>query len=115
MMIHRFGTALCLCLTLMAVGCTTERDIPSQVLGGGTEVRTLASMLPFISKSLTPLLAEQTFGPPNARSATGPTNYVYIVEDEKKVNLTFPGPTDFISFASLQDRNGVTTPITIRD
>jgi hypothetical protein len=114
-MIHRLRIALCLCLALAAVGCTTERDIPSQVLGGGTEVRTLASMLPFIKKSLTPLLAEQTFGLPNARSGTGPINYVYSVEDEKKVNLTFPGPTDFISFASLQDRNGVTTPITIRD
>ena len=114
-MIHRLRIALCLCLTLAAAGCTTAQDIPSQVLGGGTEIRTLASMLPLIKKSLTPLLTEQTFGPPNARSGTGPINYVYNVEDEKKVNLTFPGPTALISFASLQDRNGVTTPITIAD
>ena len=114
-MIHRLRIALCLCLTLAAAGCTTERGIPSQVGGGEVEVRTLASMLPFITKSLTPQLAEQTFGLPNARSGTGPINYVYVVEDEKKVNLTFPGSTDFISFASLQERNGVTTPITIRD
>jgi hypothetical protein len=39
--------------------------------------------------------------------------YVYFVEDGKKVNLAFSGPTDVISFASLQDKNGVTTPITI--
>ena len=114
-MIHRLRIALCLCLTLAAAGCTTERDVPSQVLGGGTEIRTLASMLPFIKKSLTPLLAEQTFGPPDVRSGTGPINFVYGVEDQKRVNLTFPGPTDFISFASLQDRNGVSTPITIAD
>ena len=114
-MIHRLRIALCLCLTLAAGGCTTERDVPSQGLGGGTEVRTLASMLPVIKKSLTPLLAEQTFGPPDARSGTGPINYVYGVEDQKRVNLTFPGPTDFISFASLQDRNGVATPSTIAD
>ena len=114
-MIRRLSIALGLCLSLAAAGCTTEQDIPSQVLGGGSEVRTVASMLPLIKKSLTPLLAEQTFGPPNARSGTGPINYVYNVEDEKKVNLTFPGPTDFISFASLQDRNGVTTPIAILD
>ena len=72
-------------------------------------------MLPLIRKSLTPLLTEQTFGAPDARTGTGPINFVYNVEDQKKVNLTFPGPTDTISFASVQDRNGVSTPITIAD
>jgi hypothetical protein len=72
-------------------------------------------MLPLIKKSLTPLLTEQTFGVPDARSGTGPISYVYNVEDQKKVNLIFPGPTATISFASLQDRNGVSTPITIGD
>ena len=114
-MIHLLRTALCLCLALAAVGCTTERDIPSQVLGGGTEVRTLASMLPFIRKSLTPVLAEQTFGPPDAKTGAGPVNYVYAIEDQKKVNLTFPSETATITFASVQDRNGVSTPITIAD
>ncbi|MFL5617264.1 MAG: hypothetical protein ACJ79A_02585 [Gemmatimonadaceae bacterium] len=112
-MIHRLSIAFGLCLALAATGCTTNRDIPSQPPGGETAVRTLASMLPAITKSLTPLLAEQTFGPADAKSGSGPINYVYNVEDQKKVNLTFPGPTATISFASLQDRNGVTTPITI--
>ena len=52
---------------------------------------------------------------PDGRTGTGPINYVYNVEDQKKVNLTFPSSTATISFASLQDRNGVSTPITIAD
>jgi hypothetical protein len=112
-MIRRPTIAIGLCLSLVAAGCATERDIPSQPAGGETATRTLASMLPSITTSLTPLLAEQIFGLPDLRSGSGPINYVYFVEDQKKVNLTFPGPTATISFASLQDRNGVSTPITI--
>ena len=112
---RRLRLAFCLCLTLAAAGCSTDPDIPSQAGGGETATRTLASMLPFIRKSLTPLLTEQTFGPPDTRSGTGPINYVYAIEDQKKVNLTFPSTTGTITFASVQDRNGVTTPITILD
>ena len=72
-------------------------------------------MLPSIRKSLTPLLTEQTFGAPDAKIGSGPINYVYNVEDQKKVNLTFPSSTGTITFASVQDRNGVSTPITIAD
>ena len=112
---RRLGIALSLCLLLAAARCTTEPDIPSQPTSGESATRTLASMLPFIKKSLTPVLAEQTFGLPDARSGTGPVNFVYAIEDQKKVNLTFPSPTGTISFASVQDRNGVSTPITIVD
>ena len=112
---HRRLSLACFCLLLATAGCTTGPDVPSQAGGGETATRTLASMLPFIKKSLTPLLAEQTFGAPDDRTGTGPINYVYNVEDQKKVNLTFPSSTATISFASLQDRNGVSTPITIAD
>jgi len=114
-MIRRLSIAFGLCLTLSASGCTTEQDIPSQALGGETATRTLSSMLPLIRKSLTPQLAEQNFGPPDGRTGTGPINYVYLIEDQKRVNLTFPSATATISFASVQDRNGVSTPITIAD
>jgi hypothetical protein len=112
---RRLTIAFCLCASLAAAGCTTSPDVPSQAGGGETATRTLASMLPFIKKSLTPVLAEQTFGPPDAKSGTGPINYVYAIEDQKKVNLTFPNATATITFASVQDRNGVSTPITILD
>ena len=107
--------AFCLFLSIASAGCTTAPDVPSQAGTGGTATRTLASMLPLIRKSLTPLLTEQTFEPPDARSGTGPINYTYNVEDQKKVNLTFPSSTATISFASIQDRNGVSTPIAIAD
>ena len=113
-MLRRLSLA-CFCLLLATAGCTSGPDVPSQAGGGETATRTLASMLPFIKKSLTALLAEQTFGAPDGRTGTGPINYVYNVEDQKRVNLTFPSSTATISFASLQDRNGVSTPITIAD
>jgi hypothetical protein len=112
---RRLSMAYCLCLSIAAAGCTTAPDVPSQAGGGQTATRTLASMLPLITKSLTPLLTEQTFGPPNAKSGTGPISYVYNVEDQKKVSLIFPSSTATISFASVEDRNGVSTPITIVD
>ena len=112
---HRRLSLACLCLLLATAGCTTDPDVPSQAGGGETATRTLASMLPLIRKSLTPVLAEQNFGPPDGKTGTGPINYVYAIEDQKKVNLTFPSATETISFASVQDRNGVSTPITIVD
>ena len=112
---RRLGIAFCLALSLAATRCTTEPDVPTQAGGGEVATRTLASMLPFIKKSLTPVLAEQTFGPPDAKTGAGPVNYVYAIEDQKKVNLTFPSATGAITFASVQDRNGVSTPITIAD
>ena len=112
---RRLSIAFSLCLLLAPAACTTEADVPSQAGGGETATRTLASMLPLIKKSLTPVLAEQTFGPPDGKSGTGPVNYVYAIEDQKKVNLTFPSLTETITFASVQDRNGVSTPITIAD
>jgi hypothetical protein len=112
---RRLCIASSLCLLLAVGGCTTVPDIPSQAGGGEVATRTLQSMLPFIKKSLTPVIAEQTFGLPDARSGTAPVNFVYAIEDQKKVNLTFPSLTETITFASVQDRNGVSTPITIPD
>lgn len=82
---------------------------------GGPETRTLASMLPFITKTLTAPQAELTFGRPDNAASSGSILFIYNVENGQKVNLGFPNPTDPISFASLQDKNGGTTPIQIKD
>jgi hypothetical protein len=72
-------------------------------------------MRPELKKSLTPTLAEQTFGPPDQRAGSGLIIYIYNVEDGRKVNLAFPGPSALISFASVQEKNGGTTDIPLLD
>jgi hypothetical protein len=115
-MIRRLTYALGLSLALAAAGCKgTERVIGTPSGGGGSESRTLESMLPGITKSLTPQLAEERFGFPNSGSNTTPLVLVYNVEDGKKVNLGFPSRTSLISYALWQDRNGVQTSIPLRD
>jgi hypothetical protein len=82
---------------------------------GGQEGRTLAGMLPYLTKSLTAPAAELTFGRPDAASGNAGVLFIYNVENGQKVNLSFPNPTEPISWASLQDKNGGTTPITLKD
>jgi hypothetical protein len=93
-------------LSLVVASCNGSQGVtgnPSNV----TEFRTLASMLPYITKSLTPALTEERFGLPNQAQGSGVIIFVYNVEDGKKVSLGFPGYAP-ISFAKLQDRNGTT-------
>jgi hypothetical protein len=113
-MIRRFGIAFCLSLALLAPACKGTENVAGTPLGG-QEGRTLASMMPYLTKSLTAPQAELTFGRPDAASGSGLVLFIYNVEDGKKVNLGFPSPTDPISFASVQDKNGGTTPITLKD
>ena len=113
-MIRRLGTALVLSLVLLAPACKGTENVTGTPMGG-QEGRTLAGMLPYLTKSLTAPQAELTFGRPDAASGSGLILFIYNVEDGKKVNLVFPSPTEPISFASLQDKNGGTTPITLKD
>jgi hypothetical protein len=116
MMIRRLTYALGLSLALAAAGCKGTENVTGRPAGGGgTESRTLESMLPGITKSLTPTLAEERFGLPNSGSNSTPLILVYFVEDGKKVNLGFPSRTEVISYASWQDKNGVVTGIPLRD
>jgi hypothetical protein len=105
--------ALALALSAGAVGCKSENlaGNPSSTLG----TRTYANMLPYITKSLTPALAEEQFGFPDAKQVSGTIVYVYNVEDQKKVSLGFPGPGQTISFATLTLPGGTQTPIPIAE
>ena len=113
-MIRRLSFALVLSLALAAAGCQGTENVmgtPSGVVEG----RTLASMLPEIKKSLTPALAEEKFGLAQTAVGSGLIIFVYNVEEGKKVNLAFPGPTALISYASWTDKSGVTTDIPLKD
>ena len=112
-MIRRLSFALGLSLLLGAAGCRGADPVVGNPITGQPE-RTLASMLPNITKSLTAPGAELVFGKPDAAASSGSILFIYNVEDGKKVNLGFPNPTDPITFANLQDKNGGTTPIEIR-
>jgi hypothetical protein len=116
-MIRRITFAFGLSLALLASGCKGgDRVVGAPTAGGGSsEARTLAGMKPDLKKSLTPILAEQTFGPPDQKAGSGLIIYIYNVEDGRKVNLAFPGPTALISFASVQEKNGGTTDIPLLD
>lgn len=114
-MIRKIGIALILALGLVAPACKGTENNVTGTPSGGEEARTLASMLPYLTKSLTVPAAELTFGRPDAVSGSGLILLIYNVEDGQKVNLAFPGPTEPISFASLQGKNGGTTPIVLKD
>jgi len=96
------------------VACNgTERVIgtPSSVVEGNS----VASMAPKITKSLTVSGAEAAFGIPNLRTTTPPIVLTYLVEDGKKVSLTFPDMVGVITSALLTDRNSVVTNLPILD
>ena len=116
-MTRRLTFALVLSLALLAPGCKGGDGVAGAPAAGGgaSESRTLAEMRPELKKSLTPILAEQTFGPPDQRAGSGLIIYIYNIEEGRKVNLAFPGPTALISFASVQEKNGGTTDIPLLD
>src|SRR5215210_178545 len=113
-MIRRLTYLLVLSLALVP-GCKGSDQVMGAPTSGVSETRTLAEMLPSIKKSLTPLLAEQAFGQPDQRTGSGLVILVYNVESDRKVNLSFPGPTALITNAFVQEKNGGTTPIPLLD
>jgi hypothetical protein len=110
---HLRPLTLVVALSAAAVGCRSDSmsGTQSSVLG----TRTYAIMLPYITKSLTPALAEEQFGFPDAKQTSGTIVLIYNVEDKKKVSLGFPGPAETISFATLTLPGGTQTPIPIGD
>jgi hypothetical protein len=109
-MIRRLTLAFCLSLLILAPGCRGADPVVGTPITGQPD-RTYASMLPFIKKTLTAPSAELVFGAPDQAIGGGSVLFIYNVENGQKVNLNFPSPTDPISFANLQDKNGGTTPI----
>jgi len=111
---RRLVLALCLALMAPLVACKGTENVTGTPIGG-TDSRTLASMTPLITKSLTVTSAETAFGFPDARTTTPPIVLTYMVEDGKKVSLTFPDLVGPISTALLTDKNSVVTSLTILD
>ena len=112
---RRIVLALCLAFTASLVACKGTENVTGTPIGGGNETRTLASMTPLITKTLTVTSAETAFGFPNARTTTPPIVLVYLVEDGKKVSLGFPDVVSVISFAQVTDKLGIVTNLTILD
>ena len=96
LMPRRFALALCLAFAAPLVACD-------------------GTMAPKITKSLTVSGAEAAFGIPNLRTTTPPIVLTYLVEDGKKVSLTFPDMVGVITSALLTDRNSVVTNLPILD
>ena len=113
-MIRTLGIAFCLSVALLAPACKGTENVMGTPISG-QEGRTLESMRPYIKKSLTAPQAELTFGPPDAGSGGSQVLFIYNVEDGRRVNLAFPNPTDPISLAWVQEKNGGTTPIPLTD
>jgi hypothetical protein len=104
--------ALLIAFPFLLAGCKGTENIqgtPSPL----TEFRTLSSMQPFITRSLTQKTAQEIFGNPNAKSTSGEIVLVYNVENEMKVNLGFPSLEGQIVFARLSDKTGASTELTI--
>jgi hypothetical protein len=113
-MFRRIALALSLALSTALTACKGTENVAGTPTGG-TEVRTLASMMPLITKSLTVTSAEAAFGLPNGRTLTPPIILTYDVEDGKKVSLGFPDLTSPIQFAKVTDKNGGSTDLPILD
>lgn len=104
--------ALILAFPFLLVGCKGTENVtgrPSDVL----ENLTVASMQPYITRSLTPQQAVDRWGSPNASSSSGVIVLIYNIDNGQKVSLGFPSLDSTIQFARVTDRTGVSTELQI--
>jgi hypothetical protein len=104
--------ALLIAFPFLLAGCKGTENVvgaPSEL----TTFRTLASMTPYITTSLTARKAQETFGNPNSQSTSGEIVLVYDVENSQKVSLGFPSLDGQIVYARLSDKAGVSTNLQI--
>jgi hypothetical protein len=78
-----------------------------------SDARTVASMLPKITASLTPAGAEAAFGKPDETTGSGLLIYVYRAEEGKKVYLAFPGYAPIV-YAKAVSPSGAVEELAIR-
>ena len=102
-----------LALTLLVAACSNGAPIPVDPVVV-TGQRTVASMLPKLSRSLTPAIAETTFGKPDETTGSGLLIYVYHAEAGKRVFLSFPGFAPIMS-ARVQESTGASQELPLRD
>jgi hypothetical protein len=79
-----------------------------------SQTRTVASMLPKLTHSLTPAAAQVAFGKPDETTGSGLLIYVYRVEEGKKVYLAFPGYAPIV-YAKAVDQSGAVEELVIRE
>jgi hypothetical protein len=103
-----------LAFPLVLAGCSTSTTDPVAATSPVSHPLTVASMLPRLSRSLTPAIAEATFGKPDESVGSGLIIYVYHVEAGKSVYLSFPGFAR-ITDARLQDANGASQELPLVD
>ena len=95
-MLRSWFSVLIAAVSLAACGGpATEPDLP-----------TLTAMERQLSRSLTPSLAEQRFGPPDQVTGSGLLVYVYPVEAGHSVYLGFPGHAPIL-YAKLRSPDGL--------
>jgi hypothetical protein len=105
---------IALAVPLLLAGCSRNSTDPAATEGVVTGPLTVASMLPRLSRSLTPARAEAIFGKPDQTTGSGLIIYVYRVEAGKLVYLGFPGFAP-ITYAKLLDVNGASQDLPLVD
>jgi hypothetical protein len=95
--------ALALIVPLALAACTGSSSDPATV----PESRTVASMVPKLSRSLTPAGAESAFGKPDEITGSGLLIYVYRAEAGRRVFLSFPGFAPIVGARAVDAAGGV--------
>jgi hypothetical protein len=108
-MLHRLRT-LALIVPLALAACTNSSSDPATV----PESRTVASMVPKLTRSLTPAGAESAFGKPDEITGSGLLIYVYRAEEGKRVFLSFPGFAPIVA-ARAVDASGASQDLPLRE
>jgi hypothetical protein len=104
---------IALALSLLVAACSNGAPIPVDPVVV-TGQRTVASMLPNLTRSLTPAIAETTYGKPDEITGSGLLIYVYNVESGKRVFLSFPGFAPIMA-ARLQESTGASQELPLKD
>jgi hypothetical protein len=96
--------------TLIISACTRGTADPVRT----PNARTVASMLPKLSRALTPATADAAFGRPDETTGSGLLIYVYRVEEGKNVYLGFPGYAKIL-YAHVIDSSGSSQDLPFTD
>jgi hypothetical protein len=101
---------LALVVALLVSAC----DPAPPTAGDPDDARTVASMLPKLTRSLTPASAEAAFGKPDEITGSGLIIYRYRVEGGRTLSLGFPGHAP-ITYAKVLDASGVAEELPLLD
>jgi hypothetical protein len=111
--LRTLALAFSVCSVAPLAACGGSSD-PAAAPAEPAAPRTVASMLPKLTHSLTPAGAKAAFGEPDETTGSGLLIYVYRAEQGKKVFLSFPGFAPIVS-ARAVDAAGVEEQLVIRE